>query len=119
LIGDCSGIQLLKLDVEGMEREVLVGASHLIKKYRPLLYVENDRIDKSQALVEWIMAAGYRLWWHIPPLFNPSNFFGLSENLYGNLASYNMLCVPTETSLSVTDQLRELTDSNSHVLKNR
>lgn len=117
LLGNCSGIQLLKLDVEGMEKEVLVGASHLIEKHRPLLYVENDRIDKSQALVEWIMAAGYRLWWHIPPLFNPSNFFSASENIYGNTASFNMLCVPTETSLSATDQLQEITDSSFHVLR--
>jgi FkbM family methyltransferase len=117
LIPDCSGIQLLKIDVEGMEREVLVGASQLINKYRPLLYVENDRIEKSQDLVEWIMAAGYRLWWHIPPLFNPRNFFHLSENIYGEVASFNMLCVPAETSLTITDQMQELTDSSFHILK--
>jgi FkbM family methyltransferase len=117
LLGDCSSIQLIKIDVEGMEREVLEGASHLIEKYRPLLYVENDRIDKSQALVEWLMAAGYRLWWHCPHLFNPRNFFGVSENVYENTASFNMLCVPKETSLPVTDQLQELTDSGFHVLR--
>jgi FkbM family methyltransferase len=110
-------IQLLKVDVEGMEKEVLEGASHLIEKHRPLLYVENDRVDKSQALVECIIAAGYRLWWHTPALFNPNNFFGVNENMYANTISINMLCVPKETALPAVNRLQELTDSGYHLLR--
>jgi FkbM family methyltransferase len=112
-----ASVQVLKLDVEGMEKEVLEGASRLIKKHRPLLYVENDRLGKSQALVEWIMAAGYRLWWHITPLFNANNFFGVNENIYPRLASINMLCVPKETALPAVDQLEELREPGYHVLR--
>src|SRR5690348_8993140 len=51
----CGGpVRLLKIDVEGMELEVLKGAKETIEKYKPLLYVENDRPDKSQALIEYI-----------------------------------------------------------------
>ncbi len=86
---------LLKIDVEGMEEDVIRGAANLIRNQRPLLYVENDRPEKSKALVAAILERGYRLWWHIPTLFNPDNYFGVKENAYGGVGSFNMLCAAT------------------------
>ena len=89
-------VALLKIDVEGMEEEVLRGAARLIEAHKPVLYVENDRVEKSRSLVTLILALGYRIWWHVPPLFNPDNFFKVSENLYPNVASFNMICAREE-----------------------
>ena len=86
-------VNLVKIDVEGMEQEVLEGAEKLIESSRPILYVENDRADKSAGLISWIRDHGYRLWWHIPPLFNPDNFFRVEENEIGPFASFNMVCI--------------------------
>jgi len=83
---------LIKVDVEGMEIEVLKGAINLIRKHQPLLYVENDRVEKSASLVSLLLDLDYRLWWHIPRLFNPDNFFGVKENIYGAVGSFNMFC---------------------------
>jgi FkbM family methyltransferase len=83
---------LIKIDVEGMEEEVIRGGINLISKQHPLIYVENDRVDKSKSLVTLLLDLGYRLWWHIPPLFNPNNFFSIKENIYGRTASFNMFC---------------------------
>jgi FkbM family methyltransferase len=83
---------LIKIDVEGMEEEVIRGAVSLIKNQHPLLYVENDRVEKSSSLVSLLLDLGYRLWWHIPQLYNPNNFFGVKENIYGNVVSFNMFC---------------------------
>ena len=83
---------LLKIDVEGMEEDVIRGATKLISKHFPLLYVENDRVDKSKSLVTLLLSFGYRLWWHIPNLYNPDNYFGLKENAYQGIASFNMFC---------------------------
>jgi FkbM family methyltransferase len=85
-------VALIKIDVEGMEEEVLRGGMQLIKAHKPILYVENDRVAKSAALVRLILELGYRAWWHVPPLFNPDNFFKVSENIYSNIASFNMIC---------------------------
>ena len=83
---------LLKIDVEGMEEEVIRGAVKLIGRHHPLLYVENDRVDKSKSLVALLLGLGYRLWWHTPRLYNPDNFFGVKDNAYGAVASFNMFC---------------------------
>jgi FkbM family methyltransferase len=83
---------LIKIDVEGMEEDVIRGALKLITKNRPILYVENDRPEKSKSLVALILQLGYRIWWHIPPLFSPTNFFNVQQNIYGNVASFNMVC---------------------------
>jgi FkbM family methyltransferase len=88
---------LIKIDVEGMESEVIAGAAQTIARTRPALYVENDRKEKSAALIAQIQALGYRLYWHLPPLFNPQNFAGNRDNIFGNIVSVNMLCLPAES----------------------
>ena len=89
--------KLLKVDVEGMELPVLQGAAGMIRALRPVLYVENDRPDSSGALVKFIDSLGYDCYWHRPPLFNPNNFFGNPENVFANIVSINMVCVPKGT----------------------
>ena len=116
LIDDLPKVDLLKLDVEGMESEVLEGASRTIQQYRPWMYVENDRLEKSQALIEQILALDYRLWWHVPHMFNPNNFFGLKANEFGDVASFNMLCLPREDKTQVNGML-EVTDATFHPLR--
>jgi len=92
---------LLKADVEGMEIELLQGARNTIARCRPALYVENDRKERSAALIEQIMQLGYELYWHLPPLFNPANFAGESENLFPGIVSTNMICFPSEAKANV------------------
>ncbi len=111
-----SQVRLLKLDVEGMEAEVLRGGLQLLQKFKPLLYVENDRLDRSQALIELIAGQGYRLFWHLPPLFNPKNFYGASDNLYAGIVSVNMLCVHRDTNMRI-DGFTEVTDPTFHPMR--
>jgi FkbM family methyltransferase len=92
LIG--SPIGLIKADVEGMEIDVLKGAKETIKKYQPFLYVENDRLEKSQELIEYIWSIGYDCMYHTPALFNPDNYFKKSENLWPRVGSVNMIAAP-------------------------
>ncbi len=91
----------LKIEVEGMELQVLRGAKQILEEHRPLLYVENDRPEKSRDLVEYISGAGYELFWHRPPLFNPDNFAGNEDNVFPGIHSLNMLCIPTESKTTV------------------
>lgn len=116
LVPDDFDVGLLKIDVEGFEQKVLEGATKTIARCRPFIYIENDRLDRSKALIEWLWAADYNLWWHIPPLFNPENFAGNKENIYGNTASFNMMCIPKEMPSSVNGFV-PVEDSDAHPLK--
>ena len=84
----------MKIDVEGMEPKVLEGGREFIKKLRPIIYVENDRAEHRNRLIQMIAAMDYKLYWHLPKLFNPDNFAGVAENIFGGIESCNMLCIP-------------------------
>lgn len=84
----------LKIDVEGMELEVLRGATEMIQKKHPILYVEADRREKYRDLVRYIRDLGYHPYWHTPPLFRQNNTKGNPTNIWGrDLCSFNLICV--------------------------
>jgi FkbM family methyltransferase len=110
-------LDLVKVDVEGMEEDVLASGAATIGRFRPVLYVENDRIEKSRSLIDAIRAMGYRMWWHAPPLFNPQNFFGNPRDLFPRECSFNMVCVPQERGADMPRKLQEVTASDQHPLR--
>jgi len=85
---------LIKADVQGMERDVLEGARETIARCRPLLYVENDQQEMSAALLGTIEEMGYCAFWHLPPLFDPENYNGETEDHFPGVVSVNLLCTP-------------------------
>jgi len=92
---------LIKIDVEGFEPQVLRGARQTIARCRPLLYVENDRASQQQEVISLVAEMGYRLFWHLPPLFSPDNFNGVQENIFPGVVSINMFCIPNERDAKV------------------
>jgi len=109
-------LRLLKIDVEGMESEVIAGASKLIGKFKPLLYLENDRIEKSEALIRQLDTLGYDLYWNLPPLFNPGNFYGVKENIYPRTVSVNMIGIHRDNRLLQPPGQR-ITDFSEHPMR--
>lgn len=82
----------VKIDVEGMETEVLKGAADMLKDCKPALYIEADRVNRFEELHDTIKSLGYYAYWHTPALFNPDNFYGDKENIFGEVASFNLIC---------------------------
>jgi FkbM family methyltransferase len=53
-------VDVLKIDVEGMEMSVLAGAAGLIARWRPLVFVEIANANTA-AFSTWLDGAGYRV----------------------------------------------------------
>ncbi len=99
-------VDFLKIDAEGSELPVLMGAEKTVARCRPLIYCEDDRPQNSQALHSWLLAHGYRLYRHVIPLYTPNNHFGYRINVFGEVNSIMILAVPNERM-----DLRDLTDT--------
>ena len=109
-------LKLLKIDVEGMEILVIKGAKELIDKFRPIIYVENDRQEHSKELIELLWSLDYKMYWHLPKLYNKSTFFCQEENIFGNIVSVNIFCIHKDLDIKVIDMV-EVLDSSFHPMK--
>ena len=93
-------VDFIKIDVEGQERAVIVGAYELLQRKRPVLYVENDREEHSAGLIKDLRHTfKYDLFWHKPPLYEPGNWKGSTADLWPGIGSFNMLCIPKERGI--------------------
>ncbi|GJE61180.1 FkbM family methyltransferase [Methylobacterium trifolii] len=92
-LSDCA---LMKVDVEGMELDVLLGSRETLERTRPVVYFEQaagaaSGLGEIQALLRGL---GYRLFRHLTPAFNPQNFKGSADNIFGDATELNILAVP-------------------------
>jgi FkbM family methyltransferase len=103
----------LKVDVEGMEEDVIAGAAKTIGKFKPILYLENDRRDKSEALIRRVTELGYESYWHFPRYFRADNFYGNPVNVFGGMVSVNMLCAPVGRRIEI-EGVEKIVDPAKH-----
>jgi FkbM family methyltransferase len=94
--------RMIKIDVEGMELQVLRGASAIIDRFKPVLYVKNDRRELSVELLKHITAIGYDAYWHLTPFYNPNNFRQNPTNVFGEVVSANMICVNRASNSNIS-----------------
>ncbi len=102
---DMPSLKFIKADVEGQETEVLLGARETIHRHRPILYVENDRQENSDRLIETILGFDYRVYLTTPSLHNPDNFFGCKEDLFPKVVSIMLFCLPGEAPVETAGML--------------
>ncbi len=95
-LSDFEDINIIKIDVEGYEHEVLKGGEKIIKRLKPILFVEvNDQNLKEHNssaldLVSWIRSKGYTI-------KNASTNQYLSDNPFE--VQSDILCTPELTSV--------------------
>jgi FkbM family methyltransferase len=95
-------LAFIKIDVEGMETKVLLGAAKLINQFRPVMYVENDRPENAEKLVQILLDFGYKLYGHKPLLYSSNNYKGVPLDEQ-NIISINLLCIPKERDQEFVD----------------
>ena len=84
----------IKIDVEGMEPEVLQGAMNTIVECRPVLYLELERDENIEFLQVLLEELKYKADTHTPPLYS-EDYEG--ENVFGETTSKNVLAIPGES----------------------
>ncbi|GMI13177.1 hypothetical protein TrVE_jg131 [Triparma verrucosa] len=97
----------VKIDVEGMELDVLKGMSALIAKCSPVIHIENNCKKGSKDIIEFVNSVVgireadghkepiYDMYWDVHPYFNPLNFFNNQHDVFtDSLLSMNLLCIP-------------------------
>lgn len=112
ILGDIV-IDVLKCDAEGMEAAVVRGASGVIARDKPILYLEDDRQALSRELYETVRGLGYDVWRHPVPLYRPDNLAGVAENIFGNIHSLSLFCSHPDNP-SVPDGLLKLETFADH-----
>ncbi|MBM4776643.1 MAG: FkbM family methyltransferase [Archangiaceae bacterium] len=87
-------LTLLKVDVEGMEAQVLAGAAQTLGRCQPVVYLEHNAEQPAPAALEPLLALGYSLRWHFSPFFRSANFANATENVFGPMVDANVLALP-------------------------
>ena len=101
---DLPKVKLIKIDVEGMEADVLLGARQLIARTQPVIFVENNNAEKSRALIQLLDDLGYRCWWHLASYYNPDNFYANPNNIFAAMVDrpeINLLCLPRTVEATI------------------
>lgn len=100
---------LLKVDVEGAEVDVLAGARETITRLRPVLFVENNTVERSADVIRAVTELGYRAYWHIARYWSPENHFRNAEDVFAVYQpEANLLCVPCERAAELAPDLPEV-----------
>ena len=104
---------VIKMDVEGMELSALAGAAGILKNRRPLMFIENDKLDLSEKLIRFLDDTGYDCYWQLARLFKANNFKHSPVNLFENQACINMLVVPKELTINIKG-MPKIVDFSEH-----
>lgn len=99
LLASLPQCRLIKIDVEGMEPDVLAGAEALIARCRPIIYCEATQPDQFDTVVAFLAERNYAVHWHAFPGFSPDNYFGVPQDIFNGFGDSNLLCLPRESGL--------------------
>lgn len=102
-LDDCyfERLDLVKIDVEGWEPQVILGAVQTIRRHQPYIYAEYHPKEHSQDLVKLIKSLDYDVYQHFAPSYNPNNYKKVSQDIFRNNIETNIFCVPSGRSLTV------------------
>ncbi len=92
---------LIKIDVEGMEFEVLKGAFSTIEQHQPSLYFEAKTGMGTQNSIQLLQELGYHLYWHFAYFFRANNYRNYSKNVFGFSGDINILAIPASLDARV------------------
>lgn len=114
-ISELESLSLLKIDTEGMEIAVLDGAQKTIECHSPAIFVENNKQETGDALINRIQDLGYICYWYGVERAIANNYNRVSVKIPGS--DLNMICfrndrVPENINLTEARSMTEITSGN-------
>jgi len=98
-------VQLMKFNLADTLIDALAGATQTLREHRPLLYVRLSGIEQAAAEVASIKALGYRVWSHVPYLYNADNHAGIEDNIFPGIVQQNAIAAPAGSHFEFGDRL--------------
>lgn len=89
-------LDLVKIDAEGMEADVILGGGRTFARHRPIVFAECNDLEKGGEALRALRAMGYSVYGVLSPAYNPHNFRGNTENIFGEASEASLLAVSPE-----------------------
>ena len=84
----------IKIDAEGHELQVLQGCRQIIQQHCPVVYYEAHESRDLKDIYLLLSEDRYRFYWAQVNNYNPDNFTGNEENIFGGSALMSILAWP-------------------------
>jgi len=91
-------LALVKIDVEGMEAQVLAGAGQTLRRCRPVVFAECNTVSGAAQTLAVVQSMDYVAYGAVYPAFNPDNFNQNPDNFFGANAECALLLLPRESA---------------------
>lgn len=111
-------VDFIKIDVEGMEPNVLEGASGTITYYKPHLLIEMQDERNYQTVFDFLTKHQYNVYWYPVATYNPRNQNGNTKDIFGSQHGVLNWFATTETAqldpvLDASDTIEKLVRRNA------
>jgi hypothetical protein len=98
-------LHLMKFNLADTLLEALAGARETLREHRPLLYLRLSGIEQAESEIAAIKALGYRVWSHVPYLYNSDNHAGVETNIFPGIVQQNAIAAPADSRFEFGDRL--------------
>jgi len=95
----------IKIDVEGMEDKVLLGAQKTLERHKPVVCCELLFDASAKKSIDVLTGLGYSGWTASTLLFNKDNFNGCEENLFGKVGSHDSIWIHKDSTVKRPEHL--------------
>lgn len=107
-------VDFIKIDVEGMEYNVLQGAQETIRYFKPAMFIEMQDESMNPFIFDFLSSMGYNMYWAPCATYNSNNHNKITEDVFGRQHGVlNWLC----TQRPIRFDLQPVTDRTDTIEK--
>lgn len=99
-------IDFIKVDIEGMEAEFLVGGAETIRECKPVMLLEINSVNSAVRILEWAVSTQYIVVGAVFSAYNLYNFNNSLVNIFGDAKECGLLLIHKENFERWSSELR-------------